>query len=189
MKPGDLEAAKSFAYKLWELEKQWMRTTPSSNERYLIKNLVRLEDKPVEHRTEGEQWEIEAILEQLAERPPYRKPSRPVGPIQPLRTPRSLEERQLQMEPHIRASQKHLEALLMDFGAKPGTTFTIVDGEAATRARYPKPPVVKLNPFVRFGRWVKRLFAPAPKVKPELETLEAEVAHALIEAEKTLNKE
>ncbi len=187
MKPAEIEAAKVYAYKLWELEKEWIRTTPSSNERYLLKNLVRLEDKPVEHRTEGEQWEIEAILEQLADRPPYRKQSRPLGPVQPLRFPQNATERMAQMDPHIRYAERSLEHLLKEFGAGPGTTFQVVDGEAATRARFPKPQP-KVGVFARFGRWLKTFFAHKPKA-PELETLEAEVAHAINEAEKTLNKE
>lgn len=209
MKSADLEVAKPIAIQIWEMEKQLMEVAPSSRDRNLLMDLVRLEDKPVDTRTGGEQWEIEQILEKLAEKPPYRKQTRPplTNAIQPIRPPQTAAERALQMEPQVRTHLKALEdhLALMGLDKIPNISFQVVDGygpmkqrqaDAAKRAsllaKAQLEAIAKLergNVFTRIGRWLKNFFAPPKKAPKELELLELEVAHALNEAEKVARKE
>lgn len=175
MKPEDLSKAKEFAFQFWALEKDFVKIVPRSAERELIKRLVVLEDKPLEHRSESEQWEIEAIMEKLADRPPYRKVAYPLGPIQPLRAPQNAVERAVQNEPQIRASLAALDNLTEGLGRLPQpVTFQVVDGyrpmleRAAALARAERPR----RTFVeRIKTFFRRLFKRNTSSQPESVTV------------------
>ena len=181
MKQDDLSKAKEFALQMWEFEKSFIKFVPSAKERNLVGRLVVLEDKPLEHRSESEQWEIEAILEKLSEVPPYKKVAYPVGEFQPLRSPRSEVERAVQNEPHIKYGLASLEGFLAQTGLDripQPVTFPVVDGygpmlqRAAERlaASQPKPTL-----WARIKGWFRRFgpkaVSPAPQLAPGTEQI------------------
>lgn len=175
MKTEDLSKAKEFAFQFWALEKDFVKIVPRSAERELIKRLVVLEDKPLEHRSESEQWEIEAIMEKLADRPPYRKVSYPLGAIQPLRSPQNNVERAVQNEPQIRASLEALDGLTEGLGRLPQpVSFRVVDGyrpmleRAAALARAGRPRQTFVG---RIKTFFRRLFKRNTSSQPESVTV------------------
>lgn len=190
MKTEDISKAKEFAYQFWALEKDFIKIVPRSAEREWIKRLVVLEDKPLEHRSETEQWEIEAIMEKLAEVPPYRKVSYPIGPHQPVRAPRNDVERAVQNERHVRHAQFALECFATQMGLDrhpQPVTFRVVDGyrpmmERAAKALMDQRPRPSLAQRVK--TFFRRLFSkPAVRRERQVETRADGVSVASLTAE------
>lgn len=99
----------------------------SSGEINLVKLLIHYEDLGSE-RTSDDQERLELLREQLSENPPYKKVSKPTGPIQPLAKPTTKEFNRMSAV-QAAANVQALDDMLVGWGLDtPGVQFQLVDG-------------------------------------------------------------